>query len=162
MDIWHKIIEFQTIDKHSLDDRLGQLKEAMEEYQSSNTIRSASHILILMLDSMAKLNFKPEDIFNETGERADQWFKKADETFDFARDALNRFEKGEPMDKKEVFSKLGSNLLLKNKTVVIDMENTLIPMKAVSWEAKRLEPLKIGKNTREIEELYAQSPRMLP
>ena len=103
-----------------------------------------------------------EDIFNETGERADQWFKKADETFDFARDALNRFEKGEPMDKKEVFSKLGSNLLLKNKTVVIDMENTLIPMKAVSWEAKRLEPLKIGKNTREIEELYAQSPRMLP
>ena len=102
-----------------------------------------------------------EDIFNETGERADQWFKKADETFDFARDALNRFEKGEPMDKKEVFSKLGSNLLLKNKTVVIDMENTLIPMKAVSRESKRLEPLKIGKNTREIEELYAKSPRML-
>lgn len=83
-------------------------------------------------------------------------------TFDFARDALEKFEKDEPMEKKEVFSRLGSNLLLKDKIVVIDMENTLIPMKAVSREAKRFGPLKIGKNKIEIEKLYAKSQRMLP
>ena len=66
-----------------------------------------------------------------------------------------------PLVKKDVFSKLGSHLLLKDRIIRIDMENTLIPLKAVAKENKRLEPLKIGKNTREIELLYAQSPKML-
>ena len=41
------------------------------------------------------------------------------------------------------------------------MEETLIPLKDVVIENKRLEPLKIGKNEAEIEELYSKSPRLL-
>lgn len=37
-----------------------------------------------------------------------------------------------------------------------------IPLKTVADENKRLEPLKIGKNTREIEQIYAQSPNIAP
>lgn len=87
--------------------------------------------------------------------------KKADEVCSFARDARIKFEKNEPYDKKAIFARLGSHLLLKDRIVVIDMEETLIPLKDVVSENKRLEPLKIGKNTREIEELYSKSPRML-
>ena len=102
-----------------------------------------------------------ENIFNQTGSNFDRFMKKADEVCSFARDAKAKFEKGEVYDKKAVFSRLGSHLLLKDRIVVIDMEETLIPLKDIVIENKRLEPLKIGKNTREIEELYAESPRLL-
>lgn len=102
-----------------------------------------------------------EEIFNRTGNDVDLLVKKADEIFSFARDAKEKFEKGELYDKKAVFSRLGSNLLLKDRIVVIDMENALIPLKDVVKENKRLEPLKIGRNSREIEQLYAKSSSML-
>ena len=102
-----------------------------------------------------------EDIFNNAGKNFDRFMKKADEVCSFARDARIKFEKNEPYDKKAIFSRLGSHLLLKDKIAVIDMEETLIPLKDVVIENKRLEPLKIGKNEAEIEELYSKSPRLL-
>ena len=51
--------------------------------------------------------------------------------------------------------------MLKDKIVVIDMEKTLIPLKDVVIENKRLEPMKIGKNSREIDEIYSKSASML-
>jgi len=57
-----------------------------------------------------------EQIFNKTSQRVNQWLDKADEIFDFARDAKLSFENGEPDKKKEILSRLGSNLLLKDKT----------------------------------------------
>ena len=102
-----------------------------------------------------------EDIFSKTGKDFTAFMKKADEVCDFARDARVKFESNEPYDKKAVFSRLGSHLLLKDKIVVIDMENTLIPLKDVVKENKRLEPLMKGKNSREIEQLYAKSSSML-
>ena len=101
-----------------------------------------------------------ENIFNRTGSEFDLFMKKSDEVFNFARDAKIKFEKGEPYDKKAVFSRLGSNLLLKDRIVAINMENTLIPLKDVSTENRRLEPLKMGRNRAELEELYAESPKM--
>lgn len=101
-----------------------------------------------------------ENVFNTTGNDVDAFVKKADEVFDFARDAKAKLEKGEPYSKKSVLSRLGSNLLLKDEMIAIDMENTLIPLKDVVAENKRLEPLKIGLNRAEIEELYAKSPTM--
>ena len=102
-----------------------------------------------------------EQVFNKTSQRVNQWLDKADEIFDFARDAKLKFENGEPDNRKEILSRLGSNLLLKDKTIIINTQNTLIPIQALSTEDKRLEPLKIGKNTKEIMELYSKSPRML-
>jgi len=102
-----------------------------------------------------------ENLFNKTSQDVNHWLKKADEVFSFATDCKARFENGDSFKKKEILSRLGSHLLLKDRIIRIDMENTLIPLKAVAKENKRLEPLKIGKNTREIELLYAQSPKML-
>ncbi|MEK7663881.1 MAG: recombinase family protein [Patescibacteria group bacterium] len=102
-----------------------------------------------------------EDLFNKTIHDVNQWLKKADEVFSFAADCKARFESGDAFKKKEVLSRLGSHLVLQDKIIRIDMENTLIPMKAVAKENNRLEPLKIGKNSKEIEQIYAQSPRML-
>jgi len=102
-----------------------------------------------------------EQAFNKTSQSVDQWLDKADEIFDFARDAKVSFEDGGPDKKKEILSRLGSNLLLKDRIIVIDTENTLVPIKEISSEDKRLEPLKIGKNKAELVELYSKSPKML-
>ena len=101
-----------------------------------------------------------ENIFNKTGKNVDAFMKKADEVYDFARDAKAKFEKGE-FEKKEILSKLGSHLSITDKNLVIDIENTLLPIKDVVAENKRLEPLKIGKTKGQIEGIYLQSPRML-
>ena len=104
-----------------------------------------------------------ENIFNKTGKDVDAFMKKADEVYDFARDAKAKFEKGE-FEKKDILSKLGSHLLIKDRTLVIDVENTLFPLKPlkdVATENKRLEPLKIGKNKGQIESIYLKSPTML-
>src|SRR3989344_725465 len=102
-----------------------------------------------------------EDIFSKTDKDVDAFMKKADEVYDFARDAKAKFEKGE-FEKKDILSKLGSHLLLTDKNLVIDTENTLLPLKDVVAENKRLEPLKIAKNKGQIESIYLQSPKMLP
>ncbi|MFA6895595.1 MAG: recombinase zinc beta ribbon domain-containing protein [Candidatus Paceibacterota bacterium] len=102
-----------------------------------------------------------EEVFNKTSQRVDQWLDKADEIFGFARDAKASFETGAPNRKKEILSRLGSNLLLKDRIIVIKRENTLIPIEALSKEDKRLEPLKKGKNKAELVELYSKSPRLL-
>lgn len=101
-----------------------------------------------------------EDLFNKTGKGVDELLKKADEVFSFASDCKERFENGNPFKKKEVLSRLGSHLSFQNGIIDIDIENTLIPLKDVVVENKRLEPLKIGKNEAEIEELYSKSPVM--
>jgi len=97
----------------------------------------------------------------DTERRVDRWLEIVDEAFIFARDAKYEFENGGFEKKREIFSKLGSNLILKEKKLEIDLKNTLMPMRAVSEEEKRLEPLKIGKNKLEIEKIYSQSPRLL-
>ena len=102
---------------------------------------------------------KWENVFNTTGKDVDAFIKKANEVFNFSKDAKAKLEKGE-MDKKSVLSRLGSHLFIKDKMIEIDLENTLIPLKDVVKENKRLEPLKIGLNSREIEELYSESPVM--
>ncbi|MDD2731676.1 MAG: hypothetical protein PHI53_00580 [Candidatus Pacebacteria bacterium] len=81
--------------------------------------------------------------------------------FNFALDAKQSFETGDTDEKKEILSHLGSNLLLQDKMIAISTENTLIPMRKLSAEDKRLEPLKIGKNRAELVELYSKSPKML-
>ena len=148
-----------------LDAQNKAYKECLKELSGLIHMRAAQEIT----EDEFKIEKEPlivakkhwENIFNKTGKDMDAFMKKTDEVCGFARDARVKFESKEPYDKKAVFSRLGSNLLLKDKMVVIDMENTLIPLKDVVQENKRLEPLKIGKNRAEIEELYSKSPRML-
>ena len=149
-----------------LDTQNKAYKDCLKKLSGLIDMRAAQEIteeeFRMRKDPLATEKKRWEEIFNKTGNDVDLLIKKADEIFSFARDAKLKFEEGELYDKKAVFSRLGSNLLLKDKIVVIDMENTLIPIKDVVQENKRLEPLKIGKNSREIEQLYAKSSSMLP
>jgi site-specific DNA recombinase len=98
-------------------------------------------------------------------DRATKWHKKADELFDFARDAVDKFNNGGIEDKRYVLSRLGSNLILKDKKLVIDLEETFIPMIEAAKEANKiqdtLEPVEEIDRTSQLEASYSQNPVML-
>ncbi len=106
-----------------------------------------------------------KELLGDTDARVDRWMKKADELFSFARDAVQKFNEGGLDDKHYVLSKLGSNLILFNKTLRVDLENTLLPMQAVAKEARRitdkLEPVEGVDRIGQLDSLYSQSPVML-
>ena len=140
-------------------------KECLKKLSGLIDMRAAGEIneeeFKLRKDPLTAEKKRWEEVFNKTSQRVDQWLDKADKVFDFARDAKQSFETGDTNKKKEILSHLGSNLLLRDKMIVISTENALIPIKELSAEDKRLEPLKIGRNRAELVELYSKSPRVL-
>ena len=91
--------------------------------------------------------------------------KKADELFTFAQDAAEKFNSGGLEDKRYILSKLGSNLILFNKTLRVNLEDTLLPMQEAAKEARRitdtLEPIEGVDRTLQLESLYSQNPTLL-
>ncbi len=106
-----------------------------------------------------------EELLNDTGEHVSNWLAKADDAFDFARDAVAKFNDGELEDKRYVLSRLGSNLLLKDKILTITLDEVLEALKSVAEEANQLcdtlEPVEGIDRTVQLETLYEQNPRML-
>jgi len=106
-----------------------------------------------------------KELLNDTDDRINKWVKKAEAVLNFARNAKKEFEKGSLEKKRQILSALGSNLLLKDKKLIISIEKPLSLMEKVSQEVKkihrRFEPLKKPVNTREIEKIYSQNPILL-
>jgi site-specific DNA recombinase len=79
---------------------------------------------------------------------------RANEVFIFARDVKKRFESGSIQDKKEILAKIGSNLLLRDKKLKIELEKPLMllheRLKMVPENNDRLEPRHNRMNTGEL------------
>ena len=97
--------------------------------------------------------------------RTFDWIEKAEQLFTFAETAKFRFENGGLIEKKEILFTLGSNLLLKDGELFIDMQKPLQAIEKASSEIKRinkqLEPAKKGLNKRKMGEIYSHNPTML-
>ena len=106
-----------------------------------------------------------EELLNDTGDQVNKWIETANEAFEFVEHAKEKFKLGTWEKKKEILSALGSNLILKDKILTIDLENCLVPLKSVSLASKaiskRFEPHKIPTNKQKIERFYARNSSML-
>lgn len=93
-----------------------------------------------------------EQLLNNTGGQVNKWMEIAEDVFTFASDAKEKFENGDWQIKKQILSTLGSHLVLKDRKLSIDLENTLLPMKTISKALKNhkngLEPPKSSSNKR--------------
>ncbi len=102
-----------------------------------------------------------EKVFEDTGKRVDKWVETGDRMFDFIENAKYKFEKGSPEVKRSILSTLGSDLVLKDKILNIDIEKSLFPLKRVSKTLtdikKRLEPIKNQDKQREFDRLCNQN-----
>ena len=61
--------------------------------------------------------------------RIDNWYKKAEEDFDFAETARKEFDAGSPQKKREILSSLGYNLFLKGKKLNIEWPKLFLVLK---------------------------------
>jgi site-specific DNA recombinase len=106
-----------------------------------------------------------EGLLANTGRMVEKSLENADEMLTFVEDAKFKFETGGLEARKRILATLGSNLILKNRKLTIDMDNTLVPMKntarAVATIHKKLEPLKKQMKQGDFERLYAKNPRVL-
>ncbi len=95
----------------------------------------------------------------------DKWNQTSDEMLTFIEKAQVKFKTGTIQTKKEILSTLGSNLIIKDKIISIDMEKSLFPMKKVSKKIKEikegLEPLNTEEKQRQFEQKCSKSPTML-
>lgn len=107
-----------------------------------------------------------EGLTRDVGGQIDGWIATVNDGFQFVEHAKEKFKNGAPETKRAILSTLGSNLTLKDRILSIDVENALLPMKAVAKEVKEIHAMvrtaKKPMTTRTLEELYAKSPTVLP
>lgn len=105
-----------------------------------------------------------KSLIEESDKRIDDWIEKATKLFTFAELAKFRFETGTLEEKKEILFCLGSNLLLKNRILSIELQKPLYFIKEASLEVKKinkgLEPLKSDLDKGQIREIYSQNPML--
>lgn len=67
-----------------------------------------------------------EKLLNDAGHRVEQQLKLSEQTFEFACIVQERFTKGDPKTKKEILATVGSNLILKDKKLLIEAKKTFV------------------------------------
>ena len=106
-----------------------------------------------------------EEKINDTGNRITTWVELTEKAFNFACYAKYWYEKGDADTKRQIFAGLGSNLILKDKVVLICLEKPLEYIKSLKTEEDKIietfEPTKEIDLTGQLEALYAQNLTML-
>ena len=145
------------------NDTLAQISELIDMRASKEISREE---LMEKKPKLEKEKKRLKKLLDDVDDRATKWHKKADELFDFARDAVDKFNNGGLEGKREVLSRLGSNLILKDKKLTTNLEETLIPMIEAAKEVKKihdmLEPIEGIDRTIQLEDLYSRSPALYP
>jgi len=145
-------------------------KECIAQLDELIDMRAAKEITpeeyVQKKTKLQKDKVKLKKLLDDTDDTATKWHNKADEMFDFARDAVEKFNNGGLEGKRYVLSRLGSNLILKDKILTTNLEETLIPMKEAAKEVKKIhetfEPIEGIDRITQIEALYSQSPALYP
>ena len=125
------------------DSRDDILKNQQQEYQEclkkiDNLIdmRAGGEITEQQFkDKKSKLvqeKIKLQELLKDTDKRVDDWLDRAEEALIFAKNAKLAFENGNLQRKREILNTLGSNLLLIDRKLRINLENCLLPIKKVS------------------------------
>lgn len=85
-----------------------------------------------------------QELLKDTDRRVDNWLEIAERGFNFAEKARLVFAKGGIEVKKEIFTALGSNFILKDKILNVSWDNLLVAINKLDEEVQsdfvRLEP----------------------
>ena len=83
-----------------------------------------------------------EESLQDTGDRVEKWLNLAEQTFEFACTARNRFATGDAMTKKQILMTIGSNLILRDKKLLIEAKKPFLILEK-SLSASELEKVPI-------------------
>jgi len=106
-----------------------------------------------------------QEILNDTDRRVERWLETAERTFDFACHAKHWFAHGTSQTKATILRTLGSNLILKDRKLVVELKKPLMAIKHVAEGVPQVrgmfEPAKFGLNKGDLEDLYSKNPIVL-
>ena len=102
----------------------------------------------------------------DTDRRADKWRELSEKTFEFACYAKYWFGNGDPETKKQIFFNLGSNLILKDEIVRVELEKPLEWIEEAKQQIPEISPMFEPKEKSLTEAqlgiLFAKNPSLLP
>ena len=141
----------------------------LEEFDGLVSMRAKGHIdeetFLRKKSTLEQEKSRLKGLMGESDQSVDDWLERAEQLFHFAEIGKSRFDSGTIMEKKEILSFLGSNLLLKDQKLRITKKNELIAMEELAKEEKairtRFEPLDLPLDKAKLRAKYAQSPTML-
>jgi len=106
-----------------------------------------------------------EEILKDFNGRVERWLEIGEKTFNFARYARYWFKNGTSQDKGQLLQSLGSNLILKDKKLEVQLKKPLIAIgqmvKEVPEVKEGFEPKKNSQNEPKLHQLYAKNPLVL-
>lgn len=106
-----------------------------------------------------------EEILYNTNSQVEKWLEIEEKTYDFACYARQWFKNGTLTEKAKILQALGSNLILKDKKLLIELKKpfTLIGqvLERVPQARYGFEPKKSSQNERKLEEIYSKNPVVL-
>ena len=104
------------------------------------------------------------ELLNDTDRRVDRWAENMENAFKFIDRAEEKLREGTLEQRKEILSALGSNFVLTHRKLLLDMDETLLPVKKLAKEVKsihdRLEPPEDGYEQDDYERIYADSTKV--
>jgi site-specific DNA recombinase len=165
--------------------KLDQEKEVKDRGQSLKRARNGYDNLLEQMDNLVEkyLDGKvPEDYYNRKlaeyeknkkvrkkvldgiDQRVDERLQELDEDLGFAVTASKSFSEGDDHKRREIISYLGSNLVLTNHSLDIDLKRPLEMVgeiaKEVNAVAKRFEPLENPDNSAQFRAYLSENPTM--
>lgn len=103
-----------------------------------------------------------KEIIDQADARVDEWMETAEQAFQFAHTAAKAFPTYSMENKRQALRALGSNLVLKDRTLSIQLERLFEPLEEAAVEVKaihnRLEPTQTPVNKRDFRPFYDASP----
>ena len=120
-------------------------------------------------EHLLKEKSRLQEFLHDTEKRVEDWLEIAERGFNFAEKATAVFAdarvKNNLEAKKEIFSALGSDYILKDGKLSISLDNLLFPIRNIAYEVRgamtMLEPEKELAVARDMGEIYSQNPRLL-
>ena len=101
-------------------------------------------------------------LINDTDHRITRWANKMGDAFSFVLTAKDDFENGTLEKRREMFLSFGSDSVLKDKKLFVNLEKTLLPVKELAGEVReihgRFGPQKKLMTQGQFEETYSKSP----
>ena len=111
-------------------------QDALFEMRIDGEIDSSEYIK--RKEKLAEEKQKIEQLIADNNHRFDTWLNNAENLFSFAETAKKRFESGNLLVKREILACLGSNLILLDRELNIQLQEPLYVFAKYSPELKAL------------------------
>lgn len=174
------LARLKTMNAHEIEDREKMSSNQRREYDAC--VRKIDNLIDMRAngeidekqfrekkDELVAERRRLEEYLNDTGKRVENWLEVAERGFNFAEKAAavfaNAQEKNNLAVKKEIFSALGSDYMLKDGKLRISLDNLLFPIRNAADEVRStiagLEPPESVGVSKDMGEIYSQNPRLL-